>query len=147
MNHQNVLSIGCPIQRMVRGQVLKYIDHHKRIPNEMKHALVGSHHLSGLVDRLTAQIKGVQDIQMKRNRKKIGTNTLRKYINDFVELFLKGFEGHAERRRQSDLKKYETEHAQDNEKDMQSTLEGKSAGVFEDMGLVIPEDQIEKPGL
>lgn len=134
-----------PQQKFVRKTIIKFIDKHKTFPNEAKRSLIASHHMNLMVENLDQQIKDVQALQLSRNRMKIPEDTLIWFIDGFTEVFIKGFLGHIEKRQASEIKKYQMEHADDDIKDMQSTLEGNSVGVYEDMGLVIPEDQLEKP--
>lgn len=133
-----------PIERLVVKTVREYIHDHRRIPSEMKRSLKNSPHITTLMVRITTQLKRASDLQLKRRGKRFKTETLKNTIKDITELFIKGFEGHAEKRRESEIQKYMRAHAEDEQKDMQSTLEGNTAGIFEDMGLVIPEDQQDK---
>lgn len=130
-----------PMQRTVQKAVLEYIEKHQRIPSEMKRSLKRSEHVRKLIGNLTIQMKAASDLQLRRRGKRFKTKTIVDTVGDFTELFIKGFEGHVERRRESEMQKYIRNHADDDQKDMQKTLEGKSTGIFEDMGLVIPEDQ------
>lgn len=136
---------GDPMLNLVYRTVHKYIKNHRRIPSELKRSLQKSDHTNTLIKNLTYQHRNVQDLQIKRRGRRLKDKTIINSIEDFTEVFLVGVEGHANKRRESELDKYKRDHAGDEQKEMQSALEGNSTGVFEDMGLVIPIDQREKP--
>ena len=133
-----------PMKRMVAKAVRDHIFEHKTLPNDAKHALRDSHHFTTLVTKLTVQYKAVQDIQRARGKKLIADKTLIDTTKDFTEYMIAGFLGHIEQRSESDLQKAARKEATDNVAEMDKALQGESSGVFEDMGLVIPEDQQEQ---
>lgn len=118
-----------------------YIRNHDRINGELKRSLKNHPKSDEIVANLSEQFRHVQDVRLKTGKKKISDMTLISAIRDFAEILVKGIEVEADKRIASELEKYMREHALDDEKDMQSTLEGKSTGAFEDMGLEIPEEQ------
>lgn len=126
---------------LVNKAVRQYIKNHKRIPGEMKHSLKKSNYLDQYIKRLSGELQRAQHLQIERRGKRFKPDTIKSMCAEFTEVFLTGIENAAERKRESEIEKYRRVHAADEVKDMQSTLEGKSSGVFEDMGLVIPEDQ------
>ncbi len=135
---------GDPMLNLVYRTVHEYIKRHKTIPSELKHALKGSPHTKRFIKNLTGQYRAVADLRVKQGKHKLKTKTYKDTVEDMTELFLKGVEGHAQRKRESFMASYAREHADDDTKEMQSVLEGKNTGAFEDMGLIVPEDQQEK---
>lgn len=133
-----------PIQKTVQKSVFDYIEKHSRIPSDMKRSLKRSDHVLKLIGNVTIQIKAASDLQLKRRGKRFKTQTIKSTVEDITELFIRGFEGHVEQRRESELKKLMRKNIDDQQKDMQATLEGKSSGIFEDMGVMIPQDQQEQ---
>lgn len=135
---------GDPMFNLAYRTVEAYIRKHQRIPLEMKRALKDSPHVRTLMKNLAFQFRNAQDLQIKRRGKRFKEKTIINGMEDVIELFIKGVEGHATRRQESEIAAYQREHADDETKEMQSTLEGNSTGVFEDMGLIIPIDQQEQ---
>lgn len=83
-----------------------------------------------------AQIEG-----LKRRGRAYKKSSLEWLIADFTNLFIKGIEGHANARRESDINKYLREHANDHIKDMEETLKGKKSGDYEDIEFEMPDDR------
>lgn len=119
----------------------KFIRDHKTINSELKRSLAKHPKSDEFINNITNQFKHVQFLRLKKGKKKIGDKTLAEAIHDFAELLITAIEKKANEAMESEVAKYQRIHAGDDLKDMQSTLEGKSVAAFEDMGLVIPEDQ------
>lgn len=134
-----------PMRLFVFREVHNYIKKHKRIPSEMKAALKGSDHIKNLTQNLTRELRAAQDFQLKRRGKGFKDKTLRDMVHEFTEIFLLQVEAAANKKRESMMAAYKREHAGDETKEFELALAGKSTGAFEDMGLVIPEDQRTKP--
>jgi len=134
-----------PMRLFVFREIHNYIKNHKRIPSELKAALKNSAHVKNLNQSLTFELRKVQDFQLRRRGKRFKDKTLKDMIYDFTEVFLLQVEAAANKKRESIMQQYKREHAGDEKKEFELALAGKSTGAFEDMGLVIPEDQQTKP--
>jgi len=131
--------------RFVKKHYDNYVSNHKAIPTEMKVSLRRHPKMRKFIRNMAIELQMVQELQLKGGRRALKKETLKGAVEDMTELFIKGFKGHADRRIESDLAKSMQKEKVDNLDDMQSALEGNSKGVYEDMGLEIPEDQQEKP--
>lgn len=84
----------------------------------------------------SAQVEGIK--RRGRGYKKASLEWL---TADFTKLFLKGIEGRADARRESDIKKYLREHANDHIQDMESTLKGKKTGDYQEIEFEYADDR------
>jgi len=119
------------------------VRNHPTASSDLRGAILRSHQAEAVITNLTREFTAVQELRKKQNKRPFKVRTLKLMIYDFIELMIVGIERQAAIKRESETAKYAREHAQDHQKDMESTLAGDSKGVYEDMGLELGEDKVE----
>lgn len=132
---------------MDKAQVKKWFEEAVRLdleaPQELKDTLLRGHpNLESFLDRMTRQLSQAQMINFKR-RRPISQKTLQDFVYDMTKYFMKGMQGEAEKRYESDLKRAAREAEEQRLKEFDQVLEGKSVGEFAEAG-VISNEQIDK---
>jgi len=133
------------VTKFVKKHFFEYVRRHQSINSEMKRAMKDNKHMHIFIDNMARQLIKAQDIQMKRRGKKFTEKTMISCVEDMSETFIQAYDAMANARVTSEIAKHAKRREEQNVDEMQSTLEGNSKGAFEDMGLVIPKDQQEKP--
>ena len=108
-------------------------------PYELRMTLLKPHpRIDEFVNKMRIQLNQAQGINFKRG-KIIKESTMKDLLQDMVKLFMKGMEGEATRRHESDLARRARENKADEIKEFESVLEGNPTGEFAEAGVVSDE--------
>lgn len=91
------------------------------------------------LNNLTKEVEGAQDAHQKKFGKYLKETTIKGFIYDFTEIFLKGMESEAKLRYESDLEKSARDAAAQEIQDFENTLSGNASGIFEEAGIITNE--------
>ena len=132
---------------MFRSQVKTWFTEAVRLnteaPQELKDVLLRGHpNLDNFLNNIEKQLVEADAILQKRG-KVVKLETLKGFVYDMTNLFLKGFEGEAKRRYESDLERLRREAEQNAVKEMDAFLEGDNDNEFGEAGVVTNE-KLEK---
>lgn len=116
------------------------------ISSELKHSLKSSERVPLFIDNLAVEIKKAQEHQIKRGKKPFTTKTIKETVYSMTELFLNGIETEAQRRYESDLKRISREQEIQDQEDLEATSNGRSQGIYEELGVQIATDREERAG-
>jgi hypothetical protein len=112
-------------------------------PRELKESILRGHErLEGFYDNLTAQIIKAEKV-LKVRGKTIKKQTLQDFVYDMAKYFMKGLEGEAKRRYETDLQKFYREQEEKKIKEFDAVLDGNPEGEFAEAG-VITNEEIDK---
>jgi len=128
---------------MDKVQVKKWFEEAVRLdleaPQELKDALLRGHpNLDGFILKMTKQIQEAQLINFKR-RRPVSQKTIQDFVYDMTKYFMKGMQGEAEKRYESDLKRAAREAEESKLKEFESVLAGKAEGEFAEAGVISNE--------
>ena len=112
-------------------------------PQDLKDVLKRGHpKLQRCIDELCKQIEQAER-QCRKKGLVLKTKTLQDFTYDMAKYFLKGFEGEARRRYESDLQRLAREAEATKIKDFDSVLAGTPVGEFAEAG-VLSNEKIDK---
>ena len=94
--------------------------------------------IENFLNHLDQQVKGAQ-AKLLRKGKSVKPDTIKGFIFELTDFFIKNLETEAKRRHESDLARLAREAKEQEIKDMESTLAGKPSGIFEEAGVLIDE--------
>jgi len=117
-------------------------------PSDLKEVLLRGHpNIEGFLDRMTKQLREAERINLRRG-KHIKPKTFQDTVYDLTKLFMKGMEGEARRRYESDMQKIMRRKEEDKIKEFDSVLAGKPEGEFAEAGVLHDEaiDQTRQEG-
>lgn len=99
----------------------------------------GSHErVEGFLQRLNEQVRKARAMLLKKG-KIVKEETIKGFVYDLTDLFLKNMMTEARLRYESDLERVAREAKIQETKDMEATLAGKPSGIFEEAGVVIDD--------
>lgn len=132
---------------MFRSQVKTWFNEAVRLnteaPQELKDVLLRGHpNLDNFINNVEKQLVEADAILQKRG-KVVKLETLKGFVYDLTNMFLKGFEGEAKRRYESDLERLKREAEEQAQKEMDAFLEGDTDNEFGEAG-VITNEEIDK---
>lgn len=128
------------IKNHVRKWFYESIEKHPTASSELKNAIKKRHpRVEGYLTKLAWEITQAQAHRLKSGKPAFKEATLKSTVQDMTNLFIIGIETEATRRIESDLTRLQREQEAQKIKDMESTLAGKPAGAFEEMGIVTNE--------
>lgn len=112
-------------------------------PQELRETILRGHErLDGFYDNLTAQILKAEKVLAIKG-KTVKKQTLQDFVYDMAKYFMKGMEGEAKRRYETDLQKFYREQEEKKIKEFDAVLSGKAEGDFAEAG-VITNEEIDK---
>lgn len=113
----------------------------QEISSELRWRLVSGNHprINLLLDNLARELYNVQLIQVKRGQKPHTLSDLAWSVKEMTKVFVHGIELEATKMYKTEAARLLEQKKAQEEADMQSTLEGKPQGAFEEMGLVIED--------
>lgn len=79
---------------------------------------------------------------IRKHKRKPNPQTVQSLIQDMTDIFCKNIERHADQMKMSDLAKSLIEKKAQEQAELESTVNGKAAGVFEEMGVISNEQEI-----
>lgn len=129
------------LETIVRRTIRKTIEQ-TECDLELKRAFLRHTSMNGFVAHICKEIN-IANLRLSGKGLSVKKETAEQVTREFVETSIKRVQDAANERVKSDIEKYKQAHANDDEKDMQDALEGRSNGIFEDMGLEIPIEQQE----
>lgn len=132
---------------MLRIQVKKWFTEAVQLdteaPRELKDSLLRGHErLEGFFDNLTDQIQKAEEV-CRRRGVTLKAKTIQDLVYDMTKYFMRGMEGEAKRRYETDLQKFYREQEEKKLKEFDAVLAGKAEGEFAEAG-VITNEEIDK---
>lgn len=111
-------------------------------PRELRdRLLIGHPNLEGFFDKLVAQFEQAEKLCAERGVK-LRRETMQQATYDMTRMFMKGMEGAAIKRFESDMAKIKREREEDKIKEFDAVLRGEQVGEFAEAG-VITNDEID----
>ena len=112
-------------------------------PQELKAVLLRGHpRLEGFIDNMCAQIEQAEKVCRVKGVV-LREKTIQDFTYDMAKYFMKGMEGEAKRRYESDLERIAREAKAQKLQEFDAVLEGKPEGEFAEAG-VISNEKIDK---
>lgn len=132
---------------MLRNQIKQWFNEAVRLnvqaPQELKDSLLRGHpNLDNFLDRMCAQIEKADQVCRSRGVQ-LKQKTLQDFTYDMANYFMKGMEGEAKRRYESDMQRLAREAEEQRLKEFDAVLAGRPEGEFAEAG-VISNEQIDK---
>lgn len=130
---------------MLREQIKKWfyeaVALDTEAPRELKDTLKNGHpRLEIFFDNLTEQFLKADELCQRRGLT-LKTKTIQDTVYDMTKMFLKGMEGEARRRYETDLQKFYREQEAKKQKEFDKVLSGDVKDTdFEDAGLITNEE-------
>lgn len=124
---------------------IKAVQHSETCDPELRRRLLRNRHpkIELFLQNLAIQVTQVQGMRLSQRKPLFGERTIQSLVTDMTEVFIKNIMAEAQRMYESDLAKSLREKEAQAIKDMESTLAGKPAGAFEEMGLQVGTDKVE----
>ncbi len=111
-------------------------------PRELRERLLQGHpNLEGFFDRLVAQFQEAEKLCIERGVK-LKIETMQQATYDMTRMFMKGMQGEAVKRFESDMAKVKRQQDEDKIKEFDAVLRGEQVGEFAEAG-VITNDKID----
>lgn len=108
----------------------------------------GMPQLDRMIQNLRNEIQKAQAVFWRRHKKEPNPKHIKSLVQDFTEVFLHNCETVARQTYESDMARIARETKLQEAKDMESTLQGNPAGIFEELGVIVDEtrqDEIHTP--
>lgn len=132
---------------MLRPQLQKWFEEAVRLdleaPQDLKDVLLRGHpKVENFLNNMCAQIEKAEQVCRGRGVQ-LKQKTLQDFTYDMAKYFMKGIEGEARRRYESDLQRIAREAEAQKQKEFDAVLAGKPEGEFLEAG-VISNEEIDK---
>lgn len=132
---------------MLRTQIKKWFNEAVQLdveaPQELKASLLRGHqNLDAFLDRMCGQIEQAEQV-CRRRGVQLKQKTLQDFTYDMAKYFMKGMEGEAKKRYESDMQRRAREAEEQRRKEFDAVLAGKAEGEFLEAG-VISNEEIDK---
>lgn len=129
---------------MLRQQIKTWFEEAVRLdleaPQDLKEVLLRGHpRLEGFLDKMTEQVEQADKICQRRGLV-LKKKTLQEFTYDMTRYFMKGLEGEAKRRHESDLQRIAREAEIQKQKDFDAVLAGMPEGEFLEAGVISNEE-------
>lgn len=116
----------------------------KPIDAELKAALRTQERIPLFVTNLATELQKVQDLRLKKGKPLFGERTLKETVYDFVDVFIKGLVSAKNAEYEASINKIVRAQKAQELKDMESTLDGKPQGAFEEIEMEFVYDRAEE---
>lgn len=128
----------------VRKYFIESVAEHPKASTDLKRMLTQhlqrkAPRIEDFLNKLTAEVIGANYTQLRSGKKPFSPPEVKWVVKEMTNLFVLGIEGEANRRMESDLARAKREQEAARIAEMDSTLEGKAAGAFEEMGVITDE--------
>jgi hypothetical protein len=131
------------LQFQIRKWFFEEVRMNKEAPQDLKDTLLKGHpKIDGFINRLTDQLIKAEEV-CRRKGVKLKNKTIQDTVYDLTKYFMKGLEGEAKRRYESDVQKTLRQAEAQKQKEFDAVLAGKPEGEFAEAG-VISNEEIDK---
>lgn len=131
------------LKQQIRKWFFEAVQLDTEAPNELKDVLKRGHpNLDHFIDNLCGQIEKADKVCQSKGLV-LKQKTLQNFTYDMAKYFMRGMEGEAKKRYESDIQRAAREAAEQQRKEFDAVLAGKAEGEFLEAG-VISNEQIDK---
>ena len=132
---------------MLRGQIKQWFEEAVRLdveaPQDLKDVLLRGHpKIEAFLDKMCGQIQQAESLCLRKGVR-LKQKTIQDFTYDMAKYFMKGMEGEAKRRYESDLQRAAREAEAQRQREFDAVLAGNAEGEFAEAG-VISNEEIDK---
>lgn len=107
-------------------------------PSDLRSALLKKHpNVENYLILLNKEITKVQDHGIKKRGRPYAKKYIEDVVRDMTNIFIKRLKFEAQKMYESDIARLERERKIQEQKDLDATVDGKSQGIYADMGIIV----------
>lgn len=124
-----------------RKWYIEAINLNKNIDSDLKRALKVHDRVPNFIDNLSIEFSKVQTIRAREGKSPLSEKTLQSSTYDMVEWFIAGLKNDYDKRVESEAKKLAKAKAEQYQKDLEASADGKMSGEFQELDVKVCTDR------